>query len=70
MKELLRKAALFTALAGSADGVHQKHMDEAMAELEAGGELAKRIVGFGSAGFLPPSPAVGPMRPSGFPKSG
>ena len=68
MKELLRKAALFTALAGSADGVHQKHMDEAMAELEAGGELAKRIVGF--AGFLPPSPAVGPMRPSGFPKSG
>jgi hypothetical protein len=44
-------------------------MDDAMTELEAGGELAKRIVGFGSAGFVPPSPSVGPMRPAGFPEA-
>lgn len=68
IKELLRKAALFAALAGSANTVDQSHLDAGMAELEAGGELAKRIVGFGSAGFLPPSPAVGPMRPAGFPE--
>jgi len=68
IKELLRKAALFAALAGSADKVGQQHMDDAMTELEAGGELAKRIVGFGSAGFVPPSPSVGPMRPAGFPE--
>jgi hypothetical protein len=69
VKELLRKAALFAALAGTPDRVRQKDMDDAMTELEAGGELAKRIVGFGSAGFVPPSPSVGPMRPAGFPEA-
>ena len=68
IKELLRKAALFAAIAGHTDGVSQEHVDAAMADLAAGGELAKRIVGFGSAGFLPPSPSVGPMRPAGFPE--
>ena len=67
VKELLRKAALFAAMAGD-EKVRQRHMDSAMEELAAGGELAKRIVGFGSAGFLPPSPSVGPMRPAGFPE--
>lgn len=38
-----------------------------MEELGAGGELAKRIVGFGGSAYLPPSPSVGPMRPAGFP---
>jgi ATP-dependent 26S proteasome regulatory subunit len=70
VKELLRKAALFAALSGSPDRVVQQHVDDAMSELEAGGELAKRIVGFGTAGFVPPSPSVGPMRPAGFPRSG
>jgi hypothetical protein len=36
-----------------------------MTELETGGELAKRIVGFGTPGI--PMPSVGPMRPAGFP---
>ena len=68
IKELLRKAALFAAMAGT-NKVGQGHMDSAMEELSAGGELAKRIVGFGSAGFVPPSPSVGPMRPAGFPEA-
>ena len=43
----------------------EEHLDAAMKELEAGGELAKRIVGFGT-GTLPLGP-MGPMRPAGFP---
>ena len=37
-----------------------------MTELESGSDLAKRIVGFGTAGVPLPGP-IGPMRPSGFP---
>jgi hypothetical protein len=51
IKEMLRKATLLAA----------------MRELEAGSELAKRIVGFGTSAYLPPAPSVGPMRPAGFP---
>jgi hypothetical protein len=69
IKELLRKAALFATLGGS-DVVRDEHLEAGMSELEAGGELAQRIVGFGSSGFLPPSPSVGPMRPAGFPGMG
>jgi hypothetical protein len=64
IKELLRKAALLAAIAGS-NAVKPEHLDAAMTELEAGGELAKRIVGFGT-GSLPLGP-MGPMRPAGFP---
>ena len=64
IKELLRKAALLAALAGSKT-VRGEHLDSAMKELEAGGELAKRIVGFGTSGV--PLGPVGPMRPAGFP---
>ncbi|HEV8228849.1 MAG TPA: hypothetical protein VGQ86_02745, partial [Candidatus Limnocylindria bacterium] len=66
IKELLRKAALLAAIAGS-QAVRGEHLDAAMKELEAGGELAKRIVGFGTSAYLPPAPSVGPMRPAGFP---
>jgi ATP-dependent 26S proteasome regulatory subunit len=66
IKELLRKAALLAAIAG-AKAVKAEHLDAAMKELEAGGELAKRIVGFGTSAYLPPAPSVGPMRPAGFP---
>ena len=64
VKELLRKAALLAAIAGS-NVVKPEHLDAAMDELAAGGELAKRIVGFGTSGV--PLGPVGPMRPAGFP---
>jgi hypothetical protein len=71
IKELLRKAALLAAI--DADGaqlkVREDHLSRAMEELAAGGELAKRIVGFGGSAYLPPSPSVGPMRPAGFPET-
>lgn len=66
IKELFRKAALVAAIEGSAT-VRDGHLDRAMQELAAGGELAKRIVGFGTSAYLPPAPSVGPMRPAGFP---
>src|SRR6266508_888097 len=66
IKELLRKAALLAAIGGSRV-VRSEHLDAAMDELAAGGELAKRIVGFGTSAYLPPAPSVGPMRPAGFP---
>ena len=66
IKELLRKAALLATIAGSKK-VRIGHLDAAMKELAAGGELAKRIVGFGTSAYLPPAPSVGPMRPAGFP---
>jgi hypothetical protein len=69
IKELLRKAALLAAIdaKGEAAGVRDEHLTRAMEELAAGGELAKRIVGFGGSAYLPPVPSVGPMRPAGFP---
>ena len=67
IKELLRKAALLAAIDGS-KAVRDEHLEGAMEELAAGGELAKRIVGFGGSAYLPPAPSVGPMRPAGFPE--
>ncbi len=66
IKEMLRRAALLAAIDGSA-AVKHGHLDTAMSELESGSDLAKRIVGFGTAAYLPPAPSVGPMRPAGFP---
>ncbi|MEX2047335.1 MAG: hypothetical protein WEE03_09225 [Chloroflexota bacterium] len=45
--------------------VTPRHLDAAMDELAAGGELAKRIIGFGTSGV--PLGPMGPMRPAGFP---
>ena len=67
IKELLRRAALIATIESGAARVKDTHMKQAMDELASGGELAKRIVGFGSAAYLPPAPSVGPMRPAGFP---
>lgn len=64
IKEMLRRSALLATLAGSKT-VKREHLETAMTELESGSELAKRIVGFGTPGI--PMPALGPMRPSGFP---
>lgn len=64
IKELLRKASLLAAIEG-AEAVTTAHLDAAMDELAAGGELAKRIVGFGTSGV--PLGPMGPMRPAGFP---
>jgi hypothetical protein len=68
IKEMLRRAALLAAIA-KARAVQDAHLDQAMSELESGSELAKRIVGYGTAAYLPPSPSVGPMRPAGFPSA-
>ncbi|HYK98640.1 MAG TPA: AAA family ATPase [Candidatus Acidoferrales bacterium] len=66
IKELLRRAALIASIDGEAK-VRDAHLRQAMEELAAGGELAKRIVGFGTSAYLPPAPSVGPMRPAGYP---
>jgi hypothetical protein len=67
IKELLRRAALIAAIETGRARVRDAHLRQAMEELAAGGELAKRIVGFGTSVYLPPVPSVGPMRPAGFP---
>ena len=67
IKELLRRAALIATIETGKARVSDAHLRKAMEELSAGGELAKRIVGFGTSAYLPPAPSVGPMRPSGFP---
>jgi len=69
IKELLRRAALIASIDGGEAKVRDAHLRQAMEELAAGGELAKRIVGFGTSAYLPPAPSVGPMRPAGFPEA-
>ena len=67
IKELLRRAALIATIEHGAARVRDAHIRQAMDELAAGGELAKRIVGFGTQGYVPLAPSMGPMRPAGFP---
>ena len=67
IKELLRRAALIATIETGVARVRDAHLKQAMDELSGGGELAKRIVGFGTSAYLPPAPSVGPMRPAGFP---
>jgi hypothetical protein len=69
IKELLRRAALIATIERGTARVKEAHIHKAMEELAAGGELAKRIVGFGTSAYLPPAPSVGPMRPAGFPSA-
>jgi hypothetical protein len=73
IKELLRLAATLAALGsggGAAAGltVTESHLNEAMAELDGDGELARRLLGFGG-GEEPPGRAGRPGRgvPPGFP---
>lgn len=67
IKELLRRAALIATVETGRAAISDGHLAQAMDELSSGGELAKRIVGFGTSAYLPPAPSVGPMRPAGFP---
>jgi hypothetical protein len=67
IKELLRKAAVFSAIEGNGATVRvtDKHLDLAMDELTEGGRLAERIAGFTRPGDE--GPPAGAMGPSGFP---
>ena len=49
MRELLRKATVFSCEDGKGVGIENKHLDEALHELVvAGGELTKSLLGFRS----------------------
>src|SRR5207245_4207863 len=65
IKELLRRAALIATIETGTAKVTDAHLRRAMDELAAGGELAKRIVGFGQP--IMPLTTMGPMGPAGFP---
>ncbi len=67
VKELLRRSALIATIEQGRARVRDEHIRRAMDELTAGGELAKRIVGFGATAYFGPSTSFGPMRPAGFP---
>jgi hypothetical protein len=71
IKELLRKAATLAAVEGAGMVVTNAHLETALAELDEGGRLAQRLLG-----FRPPqeptgtAATVGPSRapaPTGFP---
>lgn len=70
IKEVLRKAAVIAAAAGSGTIVTNDHLEEALAELDEGGALAHRLLGLRAS---EPSPtegvpaAYGRGLPSGFP---
>lgn len=75
IKELLRKAAVLAAGASAGAGdagvvVSGAHLDAALAEMDEGGRLARRLLGFRSAQEpLPSSSMSGPVTPPGFPTS-
>jgi ATP-dependent 26S proteasome regulatory subunit len=71
IKELMRKAALLAAVEGAGTTVTGAHLDAAMEELNEGGRLAQRLLGFrpmdeprGTGGV---APGTRPMPPTGFP---
>jgi ATP-dependent 26S proteasome regulatory subunit len=74
IKELLRKAALLAAAEGSGTTVTGAHLEAALAELDEGGRLAQRLLGFRpgqESSDMPESPAIPPgvPIPTGFPPS-
>jgi hypothetical protein len=70
VKELLRRAALLAAEAGMGTIVSGSHLEAALAELNEGGKLAQRLLGFRPSGE-PPSltgtPTPRQAWPTGFP---
>ncbi len=73
IKELLRKAVVLSAAEGSGLAVTGAHLEAALAELDEGGRLAQRLLGFQSP--EPTAPEDASMRPShaiqtGFPPNG
>lgn len=73
IKELLRKAAVIAAIDGNGNTVRSGHLETALAELQEGGRLAQRLLGFRSPEEeYGSSEGVGPRRsqwPTGFPSS-
>lgn len=69
IKELLRKAALLAAVAGHGGVVTGDDFDAALAELEEGGALARRLLGFRNSGDAagPGGPPAIARPPTGFP---
>ena len=65
IKELLRKAAVLAAEEGAAPAVTGAQLETALAELDEGGRLAQRLLGFRS-GQKSPEPSR-PTMPTGFP---
>ena len=72
IKELLRKAAVLAAVEGAGVAVTGAHLEAALTELNEGGRLAQRILGFRSADVPsdPNEPMVRPPAPTGFPAVG
>ncbi|HEV8637770.1 MAG TPA: AAA family ATPase [Chloroflexota bacterium] len=68
VKELLRKAALLAAEDGAGLVATGAHLEAAMAELNEGGRLAQRLLGFRPLEAAEPHPpGPHPMPPTGFP---
>ena len=71
IKELLRKAAVLAAAEGAGMVVTNAHLKTALAELDEGGRLAQRLLGFRPAQETTGTPATPghsrPMAPTGFP---
>jgi hypothetical protein len=68
IKVLLRKAAVLAAAEGAGMVVTGAHLEAALAELDEGGRLAQRLLGFRPA--QEPAGAAetpGPTPPTGFP---
>ena len=65
IKELLRKAAVLAAEQGAGPVVTGAHLETALAELDEGGRLAQRLLGF-RPGQDTPAP-FRPTVPTGFP---
>lgn len=70
IKELLRKTALLAAIAGRGNEVTRADFDTALAELDEGGALARRLAGFRAPGDEPGPggpPGMPPRPPAGMP---
>jgi len=74
IKELLRKAAVLAALEREDLVVARAHLEMALAELDEGGRLAQRLLGFSPPQeVIPPGaapPSARSMPPTGFPAGG
>jgi hypothetical protein len=71
IKELLRKAATLAAAEGAGMVVTGAHLEAALAELDEGGRLAQRLLGFRpaqeAAGAAETAEPTRPRAPTGFP---
>jgi hypothetical protein len=71
IKELLRKAAVIAAASDSGTLITEEHIETALSELDEGGRLARRLLGFRAADEPDEGTAIPPFgqraMPSGFP---